>query len=167
MLVWCSRPAARASRRNRARSAGSPEQLQRDVAVERLLEGLVDDAHAAAADLADDAEVVQPLRRGSEGRRHHRGRVLSDLRDRAGRLGQPAPQLEHDRVRLALESRQGKGAGRAGLEVPGQRVELDLGEVAPAERQEDFRSRTSLVVHRPPPGSPGRESLRLGSESGI
>jgi hypothetical protein len=35
------------------------QHLERDAAAERDLLGLVDDAHAAAADLADDAEVAE------------------------------------------------------------------------------------------------------------
>ncbi|MCG3180811.1 MAG: hypothetical protein BIFFINMI_03174 [Phycisphaerae bacterium] len=45
------------------------QHLERDAAAERLLLGFVDDAHAAAADLADDAEVAQLL----ELRRSERG----------------------------------------------------------------------------------------------
>ena len=37
------------------------QHLDGDVPVERLLERLVDNAHAAAADLADDAEIAQPF----------------------------------------------------------------------------------------------------------
>ena len=40
------------------------QHLQGDVPAERLLLGLVDDAHAAAADLAEDAVVAQPLEGG-------------------------------------------------------------------------------------------------------
>ena len=37
------------------------QDLQRHATAERLLLGLVDDAHAAAADLAEDAEIAQTL----------------------------------------------------------------------------------------------------------
>ena len=37
------------------------QDLERDVAAERLLLGLVDDPHPAPADLAEDPEVAQPL----------------------------------------------------------------------------------------------------------
>ena len=37
---------------------GKRKNLQRHLAIERFLVGLVDDAHAAAADLADDAVVA-------------------------------------------------------------------------------------------------------------
>ena len=68
MLVWCSRAAERASRRNRPSCAASSrpcqrQDLQRHVAAERLLLRLVDDPHPAAADLAEDAVLAQPLRR--------------------------------------------------------------------------------------------------------
>jgi hypothetical protein len=47
------------------RLAGQPqpaaEHLQRHLAVERQLPGLVDDAHAAAAQLTHDLEVAQPF----------------------------------------------------------------------------------------------------------
>ena len=39
------------------------QDLQRHVAAERLLDRLVDDPHAAAADLAEDPEIAQPIRR--------------------------------------------------------------------------------------------------------
>src|SRR3712207_7620591 len=41
------------------RSGGERQHLQRDAPPQRHLDGLVDDAHAAAADLADQAEVAQ------------------------------------------------------------------------------------------------------------
>ena len=68
MLVWCSRAAARASRWNRSSSFGSrspcgAQDLQGHAAAQRLLLGLVDDAHAAPADLADDPVVPQLLQR--------------------------------------------------------------------------------------------------------
>ena len=40
---------------------GEGQHLERDAAIERLLVGLVDDAHAAAADLADDLVVADLL----------------------------------------------------------------------------------------------------------
>ena len=49
-----------------ARGRGHPgrrQDLQRHVPAERLLLRLVDDAHAAAADLPQDAEIAQPLQR--------------------------------------------------------------------------------------------------------
>ena len=66
MLVWCSRAADLASRQEPLEMAGVEQgvrrqDLERDVAAERLLLGLVDDPHAAAADLAEDAEVAEPL----------------------------------------------------------------------------------------------------------
>ena len=59
------------------------EDLEGHLAVERDLARLVDDAHAAAADLADDLEVAEPLpaRRTANHRGHrsalHTSRVLS------------------------------------------------------------------------------------------
>ena len=85
MLVWCSRAAARASRWNRAVCLGSSravpgQDLQGHVAAQRLLLGLVDDAHAAAADLAEDAEVAQLLqRRRPRARRRRRGSPVRSL----------------------------------------------------------------------------------------
>ena len=68
MLVWCSFAAALASRSKRLLGPGvQPELLRQhlegDVPAQRDLLGLVDDAHAAAADLADDAVVAQALQR--------------------------------------------------------------------------------------------------------
>jgi hypothetical protein len=45
----------------RVRQGVGGQDLQRDAAAEALLLRLVDDAHAAAAHLAEDAEVAQPL----------------------------------------------------------------------------------------------------------
>ncbi len=55
------------------------QDLQRDVAAERDLLGLVDDAHAAAADLADDPVIAQPLQRGSGPGAGRLGHLLADL----------------------------------------------------------------------------------------
>ena len=68
MLVWCSRAAACASRRNRCKRVGEATQtgrqdLQRHAPAERFLLRLVDHAHAAAADLPQNAEIAQPLQR--------------------------------------------------------------------------------------------------------
>ena len=62
---WRSRAAARASRRKRIASRSSSaapagQHLERDAPAERLLLGLVDDAHAAAADLAHEPELAEP-----------------------------------------------------------------------------------------------------------
>ena len=109
MLVWCSLAAALASRSNRRRVLGVAEHLrrqhlQRDVPAQRDLLGLVDDAHAAAADLADDAVVAELLQAGGRGGGRVAGRVAverlvgqgdvlhhrhgrEDLADLAGQLG--------------------------------------------------------------------------------
>ena len=47
---------------------GERQHLQRDAAAERDLLGLVDDAHAAAAQLAEDAEVAEDADRSSSTR---------------------------------------------------------------------------------------------------
>ena len=70
MLVWCSRAAALASRWKRTSSLGSSsrwlaQDLQRHAAAQRFLLGLVDNAHAAAADFTQQAEVAQPLAGGA------------------------------------------------------------------------------------------------------
>ena len=72
MLVWCSRAAALASRSNRrtclrVQQRAGREHLQGHAAAQRLLLGLVDDPHAAPADLAEDAVVAQPLQPGPRG----------------------------------------------------------------------------------------------------
>ena len=65
MLVWCSRAAALASRRNRSRAIAvardmAGQDLQRHPAAQADLLGLVDHPHAAPADLAEDPVVAQP-----------------------------------------------------------------------------------------------------------
>ena len=90
MLVWCSMAAARASRWNRSSWLGSRQavlrqDLERDVPAQALLHRLVDDAHAAAGDLAQDAVVAQPL--------GDRPRGLRPRREQPGRLVGPAAEL--------------------------------------------------------------------------
>ena len=57
------------------------QELQGNVAVERALVCLVDHAHAAAANLADDPELAPALRHRRECR-HLRGAVLFGNRER-------------------------------------------------------------------------------------
>ena len=70
MLVWCSRAAARASRRNRSsviRSRGHMpgQHLERHPPAERDLLGLVDDPHASPADLSQNPVIADLLQRCS------------------------------------------------------------------------------------------------------
>ena len=70
--MWCNRAAALASRWNRINWIDpncrlSGQDLQGHVTAEALLHGLVDDPHAAPADLAEDPIVAQSLGRGPGG----------------------------------------------------------------------------------------------------
>ena len=81
ILVWCSRATVSASRWNRciaSSSATAPNRrtFERHAAAERGLLGLVDDAHAAPADLADDPELAQGGRRLG---RRGAGRAVDEL----------------------------------------------------------------------------------------
>ena len=119
MFEWCSAATERASRRNRFSAAGSAnaprgKDLQGHLAPERLLDCLVHHAHAAAADLADDPEVAQPVRHeaiaarrwvsgGVKGRRVRTGLLDSeqggkDLADLFGELGMFRDVLGHGRT---------------------------------------------------------------------
>ena len=94
MLVWCSRAAAFASRSNRRTCLGSSsdagrEHLQRHPPAQRLLLGLVDHAHAAAADLAEDAVVAQPLEPGARSPRRPQRPASRSCR-RSSRPGLPS-----------------------------------------------------------------------------
>ena len=108
------------------------EDLQGHASAERLLLGLVDDAHAAAADLAEDAVVAQPLqpRRGVNG--HAAGGVVGavgaevlhadqdgeDLADLVGELGvAPAVVLEGGPLAAALAAEEVVGQGLDGVAV--------------------------------------------------
>ena len=67
MFVWCSFAAASASRLNRMialvdEAQTGREHLERHPAIERLLLCLVDHAHPAAAQLAENLEVAELLR---------------------------------------------------------------------------------------------------------
>ncbi len=85
MLVWCSRAADRASAWNRFRWVASVRKVgcmtfERHPDLERLALGLIHDAHAAAAQLAEDAVIAQPFEvgpgmGGRTGRGQPRGRV--------------------------------------------------------------------------------------------
>ena len=119
MFEWCSAATERASRRNRFSAAGSASAprgrtFSATLAPERLLDRLVHHAHAAAADLADDPEVAQPVRHeavaarrrvagGPEGRRVRTGLLDGqeggkDLADLPGELGMPVDVLGHGRT---------------------------------------------------------------------
>ena len=136
------------------------EELQRHVAAERDLLGLVDDAHAAAAQLAEDAIVAEPLHIRRPGRSDSRivglrdGDVLEhgqggeDLEDLLGALGVAVGVLLERRPlagAVAVEELLGQ------LENPGRsrtapRLDHEFGS-APAARP------------------PGNASARLGFES--
>ena len=93
--------------------AAGPDHLQRDEPVQGGLAGLVDDAHAAAADLADDlvARDADPARGGR--RRGERRRAGPQLRQRRvedlrpGRAGVGADEG-------VVEPGRARGAGRLG-----------------------------------------------------
>ena len=66
MLGWFRAEAALASRRKRSRACGSAgerigEEFQGDEAIEQSVLGFVDDAHSAAAETFEDAEVRNGL----------------------------------------------------------------------------------------------------------
>ena len=106
MLVWCSRAAAcgLAKEPLQPRGRGHPgrrQDLQRHVPAERLLLRLVDDPHAAAADLPQDAEVAQPLQRA---RRKGRAGALPRPRELAvsGRISSMSKSVgKRSRIRRA------------------------------------------------------------------
>jgi hypothetical protein len=71
----CLRLAAEAIQKGPLGDQTGRQHLQRDVPAQRFLDGLVDDAHAAVAYLADDPIVPQPARRSGE--RQRRGWLAS------------------------------------------------------------------------------------------
>ncbi len=102
------------------------QDLERDASAQRLLLGLVDDPHAAAAHLAEDAVIAQSLqpRRGVDG--HFAGGVVGpvgaevfhadqhgeDLADLVGELGvSPAVFLERGPLAAALAAEEVVGQG--------------------------------------------------------
>ena len=139
MLVWCSRAAALASRSNRRTCCGSEQgrvgqDLQRHAAAQRLLLGLVDHAHAAAADLAEDAVVAQPLQpgRGVDGHAAggaagavgaevlHPDQDREEVADLVGQLGvAPAVFLERGPLAAALAVEEVLGQELDGVAVAG------------------------------------------------
>ena len=112
MLVWCSRATVSASRLKPLHGlfvgdGAEPQHLQGHVAAERGLLGLVDDAHAAAAELADDPELAQGRRR--LGRRA--GRAVDELD--AGQAGlELRGQLGMSRAEAAGDPGPGPPGGR-------------------------------------------------------
>lgn len=65
MFVWCRRPAVRLAEESPAvgiiESRVAGQHFHCDATAKRLLHGFVHDAHPAAADLSQDAEVAQAL----------------------------------------------------------------------------------------------------------
>jgi hypothetical protein len=99
--------------------------LEGHQAAQRLLPGLVDDAHAAAAQLLQDHIHADPLRHAGRG---HHGSGNRRWRRIFGR--ETAAQGVDHRVGLAVEPFQAALAGRAGFEVGNERLKNDGGEVA-------------------------------------
>ncbi len=122
---------------------GERQYLQRHLAVERDLLGLVDDPHAAPADLAEDAEVAQHWHRCTILHPFDSGPGAGFALDPAGQPEdlQAGPQLVGDRRVLGGQAIQidrptAFHRGEIGLERPG---ELAIGrrlEVAPVPRLE-------------------------------
>src|SRR5262249_24907728 len=109
------RLAVKALQVRRAGQARLGQDLEGDVPAERLLHRLVDDAHAAPADLPQDAVVAQLP--------GHGGRVA---RGRRGRTAYGAEFLEHDQGREQLLD----------LFRPFQVPLRELGEAVPVARAE-------------------------------
>ena len=106
----------------------SGQQFQGDVAAERFLDGLVDDAHAALAEATQDAELAHT--RGVA--RLGGGRVIAGLRDRFRlellhldqRGEQLADGLGQVRVAIGVLGQPGTfAAAKAGNELLGETIE--------------------------------------------
>ncbi len=97
---------------------GGPDHLQGDGAVQADLSGLVDDAHAAAAELGLDlvvAEIAHPCA-GRQARRWlRRGRRSERVRSSSGRSD---PRRRADRARGRRRPGSGRHAGRTGANTP-------------------------------------------------
>ena len=148
---------------------GERQDLQRHAAAQRALDGLVDDAHAAAAQLADDAEVADPW-----GRRHRPARGpdrRSGIRTASCDVAADGPAgpgatasasaAASTRCRLLQAGAEPPGDGRVpadpllGIDRP---AGLDLGEVG-------VEHRGQLVLASASPssiGEPGRRWARAG-----
>jgi hypothetical protein len=91
------------------RRARGPEYLERHMAAEGLLHGLIDDAHAAPADLVEDPIIAEPARggdlAGGGSTRLPRSRRGQQLADPAGRIGEERRVLR--RVRPLAEATAG------------------------------------------------------------
>ena len=164
MLVWCSSAAARASRRNRSREPGveprvARQDLQRHVPAQRGLLGLVDHAHAAAADLAEDPVVADLADRRAVGR--------LAVGERAGGVAGPGQRaeplhLDHGREDERGSRRPARGSGRRTRPAPaarpcGSALEERLGQRrdAAAGRGGDASGMIRVL--------PGRRAWRRGS----
>ncbi len=102
------------------RDGAEPEDLQGHPTAERGLLGLVDDAHAAAADLADDAEIAE------------RGRFLDS------RAGRAVDELDAGQARIELHGQL--RMARKQLVTVGSPAGLEVGHVA-VEDADDRRGR--------------------------
>ena len=123
---------------------GEGQDLQRHAAAERDLLGLVDDAHAAAADLAEDPEVAQ-LRRSAGTEAASRCAVATAAAGHAAQLRHRRDGREHPpRLLDPLGMLPGDGPPvhrLAGLELVGQLVDQsDQDRVGLAGRQQLARS---------------------------
>ena len=126
MFGWLSRASARASRVNRSAKAGSPadfrrQDFHRHQAVELPLPGLVDRAHAAAAEQLEDFQLRNFRRnfldrrrdeaRGRGGRRAAAWPRFGDRRP-AGFPARPAPSISGKVRRASRRGFRRRIAGR-------------------------------------------------------
>ena len=128
MLVWCSLRhrfglALKPLHRLVVGDGAEAEDLERNAAAQRRLLGLVDHSHAAAAQLAQDAELAQACRRpGGRSRRSmdelDAGQARLELGGQRGMGGQQLapirrlPSLEIGHVGVQDAGQKGGGVGR-------------------------------------------------------
>ena len=119
MLAWFSADAVRASRAEPAQRLGIPrelfgDELERDEAVQPRIFGFVDDAHAAAAQLLDDAVVRERLtdQRIAAGLTAVVAALLRRARVRRDRSPERRETCRHGRVRRAASGLRAPAARR-------------------------------------------------------
>ena len=126
------------------------EQLQGDVAIERLLVRLVDDPHAPPADLAHDPEVAPGLGQERDVLRLNPS-VRLPGRDQRPQPGIPDEfQPDQDRVGRPVELPGLLAAPDAAIQVLGDLGQLGLGQLAHGEGEQPLRARASDRAHSLP-----------------
>ena len=138
----------------RVHRRGERQHLQRHAPAQRQLLRLVDHAHAAPADLADDAEVAEQIRRRTIGHRRGRGHARKLLRAgwTAPRAGAGRSRFGSPRIEAAPRSSSQSIASPACIRTVGRSIRSARADESDAGRPPS----STLLMTRPPAHGPSR-----------